>query len=218
MKRAWGIVAVVSAGLVLAGCSGGEPDEAPAASSSTTEEAKDPATEESPVGSEAEVGEDLEVPEGPWSPGAFQAYAPSGGALMIEIPAAEAPADIEAAREAVGAPPVVYIAVDVDNREGQQSVNMYEVNLYDPDGNEYKFVRAHNAIDEWFYDVGTDTNEQIDLYNLGVETSNAHRDDVAVSQRATLLLVGEEVPDQIADVQVYAEGAFEPSFAVPATS
>ncbi|SDF99735.1 hypothetical protein SAMN04487781_3244 [Cellulosimicrobium cellulans] len=170
------------------------------------------------MGSEAEVGEDLEVPEGPWPPGTFQAYAPSGGALTLEIPATEAPADVEAAREAVGAPPVVYIAVDVDNREGQQLVNMYEVNLYDPDGKEYKFVRVDRAVGEWFADVGTDTNEQIDLYNLGVETSNAHLDDVAVSQRATLILVGDEVPEQIADVQVYAEGAFEPSFAVPATS
>lgn len=213
MKRLWGATAAVIATMLLAGCgSEAEPDTTP---SLTAETRGTPVEEEPPAGSEAEVGEDAEVDVGPWGPGTFQAYAPSGGALTLEIPATEAPADIEVAREAVGASPVIYVTVDVDNREGQQIVNMYEVNLYDPDGKEYKFRNASTVIDEWYSDVGVETAEEIDLYNLGVETANNYRDTVAISQRATMVLIGDAIPDQIADIQVYAEGAFEATFAAP---
>lgn len=79
------------------------------------------------------------------------------------------------------------------------------------------FERVPWAFDEWMSEFPTDTNEQIDLYKEGVDLSNQHLDDVAVSERSTLVMIGDEVPEQIADVQVYAEGAFEVSFATPAS-
>jgi hypothetical protein len=169
------------------------------------------------AGEPSESGREFEVPEGPWEPGLYQAYAPSGAELAIELPASEPPADIEAYRLKIDASEVVYVSVDVDNRDGKQSVNMYEIDVYDTAGKEYTFSGVETLIGEWMDDVGVDTNEQIDLYNEGVDLSNKYMDDVAVSERATMVLYGTELPEQIADVQVWAEGAFENTFAVPVT-
>lgn len=200
--------------LVLAGCgAGGQSDDSgspqPLNSSAGVEGGQTAA------GDASGSGEGFEVPEEPWVPGTYQAYAPSGAELTIELPATEVPADIEAYRLKVDAPEVVYVSVDVDNREGEQSVNMYEIDVYDPAGKEYTFSGVETLIGEWMDDVGVDTNEQIDLYNEGVDLSNKYMDNVAVSERATMVLYGTELPEQIADVQVWAEGAFEKSFAVP---
>ncbi|MFD6176976.1 MULTISPECIES: hypothetical protein [unclassified Isoptericola] len=192
--------AVASAALIaLVGCSNDEP--APSSSGVV-------ASEPAPGASSAKTAPDVAAEDDgpPWPPGKFVASAPSGGDLMLEVPADSAPPDVEEYRKEIDGDPVAYIEVDVDNRDGTEYVNMYEVDIFDPDGTKYEFTNVTDAIDTWTEDLPYDTNEQIDVLNEGTDLTAKYEGGASPSERKTMLLAGEEVPEEIQDIQVYAEG------------
>lgn len=213
------LLTTVSATIGLTACSGDSPEP------STT------ATDETPTGGEAPAEGDMSVegdgdydgeppgggdepvdtddpyyvPEPPWDQGTFEAYSPSGGLITLRIPAEEPPEDLENLRKEMGGDPVAYISADIDNRDGESLVNMYELNLYDPAGKKYTFTTVHDAVDEWSDSLG-ESNEDIELYNEGIEVYEEYPEGVDPFERATMILAGEDVPDQIANITVYPEG------------
>jgi hypothetical protein len=57
--------------------------------------------------------------------------------------------EAEELRERVGADPVTYTTVTVDNRNGNTGVDMYELAAYDADGRKYSFKEVDRFMDEW---------------------------------------------------------------------
>ncbi|MGF0118732.1 hypothetical protein ACQFYA_20765 [Promicromonospora sp. Marseille-Q5078] len=209
------LLTTLGAAIGLTACS----EDSPEPESATTATAETPAEGDVPVegdgeydgeppggGDEAvDTDDPYYVPEPPWEPGEFEAYAPSGGVITMQIPAEEPPEDLENLRKEMGGDPVAYISADIDNRDGESYVNMYELNLYDPAGKKYTFTAVSEAISEWSDNLG-ESNEDVELYNEGIELSEKYPEGVDPSERATMILTGEKVPDQIANITLYAEG------------
>lgn len=56
--------------------------------------------------------------------------------------------DVEAYLDEVSGYNREYMVVEVDNREGSESANMYGVSVYDPEGMSYEFTKASNLVDD----------------------------------------------------------------------
>jgi hypothetical protein len=187
-------VLVLLAVLLLAACGDGGADEM------AQDEAAPDAEDESP-----EVADAM-------GPGTF-IFESMGAVGELEIPA-EPDEEIEELRELAGDDTVVdYIRADVDNREGEESVNMYRVNLYTPEGEELEYV----GVSEYVGDI-TPTGEDVpaEEYNRYVDAYNEHLGQAAQHERREFLLIGPEVPEEIRSVQVYPHGGFEVVHAEPA--
>lgn len=163
-------------------------------------------------------GELLEVDEDaingdPVAPGArFYGISENGGDFVIttQIDPVE---DLEAYREQAGGEPVGYMSVDVDNREGTENINMYQVAVYDAAGNEYIFTSADEVAGEWRELLGSDN---VDVYNEGVELSNKYLNQGASAhQRSTMILTGPELPGEIVAVVAMPRGIFETAPTIP---
>ncbi|MGP5921638.1 hypothetical protein, partial [Brachybacterium alimentarium] len=72
------------------------------------------------------------------STGSYFLEGSTGVQAIAEI-GAEAPSELEAMRESLGADPVTYVRFDVDNRNGTEEIGMYELTMYDAAGEEYRF-------------------------------------------------------------------------------
>lgn len=158
-----------------------------------------------------------------------------GAEISFELPANEDDPEIEELeqyREDVKADPVTYIVADVDNRNGQEHINMYQVEVFDEDGASYTF----GSVDEHFGDIMPETDwsgdaeestladgtvvpeqEGTELYNRGVDLTNEHLDGVDVAGRDTIVLVydGDDLPDEFTRVAVWPSGGFEDVDAYP---
>lgn len=152
-----------------------------------------------------------------------------GAEISFELPAdIDDPGieEIDQYREDVKADPVTYLVADVDNRNGQEYINMYEVDVFDEDGTSYKFSLLDEYLSEimpetdWDGDAeestladGTVVPEQegTELYNRGVDLSNEHLEGVDVEGKGTIILVydGDDLPDDFTRVAVWPAGGFE---------
>lgn len=129
---------IAVAAMTLAGCS--TPQEASESASATTSA---PTTTEATAETTATAAEESKsnIPE-PMPQGTFELITDEGTKFTFDLPTpASDPrvADIEAFRKKAETAPVSYIVADVDNRQGEESVNMYSVSVFDPDGKKYEF-------------------------------------------------------------------------------
>ncbi|EMY35636.1 lipoprotein [Arthrobacter crystallopoietes BAB-32] len=191
------------------------------------------AQDEAPVDDPAVAteGQALEPTQEIFGPGEFELTTADGAQITMQIPA-DPPADIEAFREEVGAEPVTYMTAQLDNRKGSTAVGMYQVTLYDPEGNTYVFEDASvSHIGEWgptytedyeyLLNDGTKLDESTgealssqstDLYNKYLNSGNV---DALAKGEAVMMGAFEEVPEEITGVAVQAYGMGEPEYAVP---
>ena len=114
---------VLAAGLALAGCSS-NPTATPEAPSETAMTSQIPSESPSPE------RVNLDEP--------FYVKTPEGSEIVVDF-SAEPPADIEEYRIATGTGVGTYATVDIDNRQGTEYSSVYQVTLYDEEGNSYPF-------------------------------------------------------------------------------
>lgn len=135
---------------------------------------------------------------------------------------------IEAYRKAAGAAPVSYVIASVDNKDGLDSVNMYNITAIDGDGNKYEFFRADQALSDWSPTLTTEgvyelpdgkklnETEGDALYRTGIDLYNANNDSVEIGEKATLILYSKsaKLPSTFTRVTGQPNGAGEPQQAV----
>lgn len=200
---------------VLTGC-GGAQDTPPQADPPPSETTSSAAPQESPTAEESPTPE-------VYSPGEFEVTTDDGAVIRMQIPS-DPVTDIEAFREQVGVEPVTYMTAQIDNRSGSTGVSMYEVTLYDPDGNSYVFQDASvSFIGEWGptytaegtyvlpdgteIDVATGdalSSQSTDLYNKYLESGEA--DPLERNDETVMIGAFPSVPQEITGVAVRAYG------------
>ena len=168
-------------------------------------------------------------------PGEYEIYSMEGAHIVFDLPSdpsSDELTEIEQYRKDVQADPVTYIVADVDNREGTDSVNLYEVNVFDEDGNKYEF----SDLSEYVSDIAPETdidgdsnayklqNGEIidgdtgwDLYDKSIDLHNEYLHGADVGERKTIIRVyeGDDFPEEFTRVAVYPNGAFEEAEAFP---
>ena len=165
--------------------------------------------------------------------GKFKLTTLSGADITFTLPTpASHPAvkAIEAYRVKAGGKPVAYLVAEVDNRNGTDSVNMYQVNAFDADGKEYTFSTITEAISSWSPSYGEDykytsaAGKPLDdatgdaLQREGVALHNEHLSGADVAEKATLILQSPttELPSEFTRVCVQPSGGGEGEDATPA--
>lgn len=113
----------------------------------------------------------------------------------------------------MNAPPVTYITGTVDNREGTEPIRMVAMSIFTPEGREFKYEEAFDYVNELREKVPTDAPLQ--QRNKYVDVANSYLDPVPPLAVKDFVLVGPEVPDQIAGITVAPEGKFNPVPAEP---
>lgn len=168
-----------------------------------------------------ETAPPVEVSPPPMGHGEYEFTDVTGAGLGVLTLPSEADPEIEELRAAVGADPVTYLTAEVDNRQGVDSMNMYQVAVYTPEGEELVFNGADAYLDETRDLIPADADglaADVDLYNQFIEVSNKHRDSASVGEKKRFVLVGQfpELPEEISRVAVYPNGGFDEVDAFPA--
>lgn len=214
--------------LLLAACSG---------ASESTDEPTDASSEvtASEVGDPGEEGgAEMDEENLVYEQGTFAAQNDTGAEFKIEIPA-EAPADIEELREAVGEDPVGYIKIEIDNTNGTENAGPSDVHLVDENGNQHSYTSAFVVIGDWGPSMRDDgpedvndgywyampdgseiTEDEYDALNTQAnDLYNAHLENDAMPRaKATAYYIGPEVPEKFLYVEV--QEAMVPYIAEPA--
>lgn len=185
-------------------------------------------TAESPAGGDPTPMDSMGVMEA----GEFETYSSGGGHIVFDLPAdsdSEELVELEEYREDVNADPVTYLIADVDNRNGSESINMYQVKAFDEDGNSYEFSDVSAYVSEigptytGDYEYVLPDGEVLDD-ELGFELSerntdlhNEYLDGASPAERKTMILVheGDDLPDEFTRVAVWPNGAGEEVEALP---
>ncbi|MFE5837218.1 hypothetical protein [Arthrobacter sp. NPDC056493] len=164
--------------------------------------------------------------------GKFQLNTQSGAKITFELPTPAtdpALAKLEAYREKTGGKPVTYVVADVDNRNGTEMLNMYQINAFDKEGREYIFGAVWHMIDLWKPTYGSDYKYTLPggkvlddatgdaLSNEGTELYNANLDNADVAQRLKIILASSDVdlPTEFTRVSVQPSGAGQGEDALP---
>lgn len=171
--------------------------------------------QDGPTGDAASASQAAATPEETtqtYSPGTFTFTTSGGGTGVLELPAPTVP-EIEELRQLVGGEPVEYITAAVDNRKGSDPINMYEVQIFNPEGRQYTYSGVDSYLSELRNRLPKDAPAE--TYNRFVDLSNAYLDDAAPLEVKNFVLVGEPVPTEITGVTVYATGVFDPVSATP---
>lgn len=225
------ITLIAATGIALTACGNDEPQNAEEAQQEYADQLE--AEGQDPM--EAEDDFNPMDGMGPMTAGEFETYSTEGAHIVFNLPADtdnEHIAEVEQYRDAAGIDAVTYLTADVDNREGTDSVNMYQVKAFDEDGNEYAFEKLDMAMYEWSpyrsYDIdneqfelpdGTPTDEETYL-QLDEQMSDITENlvtNVSASGRDTIILTyeGDDLPDEFTRVAVWPNGAFEEAEAYP---
>jgi hypothetical protein len=156
----------------------------------------------------------------------------SGTKITFKLPTPvtdPALAKLEAFRKKAGGKPVSYIVADVDNRNGTEPVNMYQINALDKEGREYTFGAVTDVLDTWKptyrndYEYKLPDGRVVDqatgsaLSREGTELHNSNLIGADVAERAKIILATTDVdlPDGFTRVSVQPSGAGEGEDAVP---
>ena len=230
MKTKTLITTLAIAGVALAGCSG---------TGSTEAGGKNvqPLFPDYDYIDEADVDDDFDPMDGMgiMEAGEYEVYSMDGAHITFDLPGDpedDAVQEIEQYRQDVQAEPVTYIIADVDNREGTDSVDLYQVAVFDEDGNKYEFSEVSNYISDiapetdWEGDDDTyllpngdrlSQEEGADLRHQKVDLHNEYLYGASAGERKTLIRVyeGDDLPDEFTRVAVMPNGAFEETEAFP---
>jgi hypothetical protein len=138
----------------------------------------------------------------------FELKTQSGAKIEFELPTPvtePALAKLEAYRKKTGGKPVTYVVADVDNRNGTEVVNMYQINAFDREGREYTFSAVRQAIEVWKptyrndFEYKAPDGRVLDhatgsaLNDEGSELYNANLNDAGVAGRAKIILASTDV-------------------------
>lgn len=118
----------------------------------------------------------------------------------------KAPAHLESLRLAAGAAPVTYVSVSLDARQATDGSNMYEMDLFDPDGNKYVFQSADTVIGEWADTIDMDDYA---LYNRFADAANDEPYYVDRAEKGTIVMIYEgtkKLPSEFSRVAVQPLG------------
>lgn len=205
--------------LLLTGCAGGS------APVSTT-----PATSQADVAGPTETA----TPTPTVLPaGEFELNTVSGAKIKFTLPTPAtdpALAKLEAFRKKTGGKPVSYILADVDNRQGTELVNMYQINVFDKEGREYTFSGVTDVLRTWEPRQGTDYVYRMPDGRVldeatgsawsseGSELYNANQNGADVAERAKIILASADadLPDEFTRVSVQPSGMGQGEDAIPA--
>lgn len=132
-------------------------------------------------------------------PGVYQAPVMGGATATVAVPG-QPVEDIEAYRQAAGVDPVGYLVVEVDNTKGSEEAMIFEAKVVDSEGKTYTYEDTSTAIWEW-------AGDNYDLLDKELELSEKYPYSVLPSAKATVPLIGPEVPDDIVSVFVEYEQA-----------
>src|SRR5690625_875657 len=230
MKTKTLITTLAIAGLALAGCSGTGSAEAGGKNIQ-------PLFPDQDYIDEADVDDDFDPMDGmgTMEPGEYEVYSMDGAHITFDLPANpedEALQEIEQYRQGVQAEPVTYIIADVDNRDGADSVDMYQVAVFDEDGNKYEFSEVSNYISDispktdWEGDDDTyllpngerlSLEEGSNLRHQSVDLHNEYLYGASAGERKALIRVyeGDDLPDEFTRVSVMPSGAYDEVEAFP---
>jgi hypothetical protein len=228
--------------LLLSACSGGTDDVTTGNPASIEEEAGADVDESDtwPI-VEDEDGNIVENAEG--ETGAFSlteepffASTVTGAQITMTMDAqpdaSEEIAWLEQYREDVGGEPVSYVLSDVDNRDGSDLINMYNISVYDEEGLEWACGSADDYVDEvwapvWMYgSTDRDEYESADGEPMDYDKAdeldsraNEHEYVTGVSpfERATMVSIcAAELPETAVAVEVMPAGIMQdPIYATP---
>lgn len=203
MKPAPLVLAAIAA-LALSACSG--PADAPAAApepssaSPTTESATMPATATSEPTEAADPQESSMIP----GKGDYEFQTGYGVVGTFTLPG-KPNATVERMRKMVGEKPIKYIDVKIDNRNGEQPANMYQLAFFDAAGKKYDIAHATEPIEVWRERYAS--TETPDLYNEFVAATNSMVESVDVGEVNTISFAYTgELPDEFARIAVKAHG------------
>ena len=132
-----------------------------------------------------------------------------GATGTIEIPGKPDP-EVEALRKLVKAPAVTYLTAKVDNRKGTEYVNMYQVSIYTPAGEELTYTGA----DEYINDI-TPSDAPSETYNKFIHLGNKLNDGADPLQVKEFVLTGPALPAEFSGVSMYPTGGYNPVNALP---
>lgn len=218
------LAAPAALAILLAGCAGSD-EPAPEADAPSEQEAGDPT-------------EAIEEDDGTFSLTDEPLFASTSTGAQITMTIGAQPDDndeiawLEQYREDAGGDPVTYILSDVDNRDGSDLVNMYNISVYDEEGLEWACGDAETFVNEawepvWLYG-STDKDEYESAagepmdYDEAEELSrraNEHEFSAGVSpfERAAMVSVcPSELPERATAVEVMPRGMVEePVYAMP---
>lgn len=160
--------------------------------------------------------------------GTFRVHTMSGAELEFDLPTSpdhEALQDITQYMEDVNAEPATFIVVDVDNRQGQETVGLPLIGVFDPEGNEYEFTSVSQYISEieperdWEDDAQQTLNdgtpisneEHFDLSSRGTELHNEYLHGIKAAGRGNQILVyeGDDLPSEFTRVATWPLGLGE---------
>lgn len=219
MKRNITLTFAVAAVLALSGCGGSH--DAPEAAPATTSAAAESQAAESTPADPAMCNDPSCDPNNGLFPvdGKYEFTSEYGTTGAFEFDSKAAP-KVESLRKAVGAKPVHYMTVKVDNRKGSEFANMYTVTAYDPAGKKYEYTGLSEVVGDWgptltineeyLMPDGTKISEARydELNSLSIDLENKQQHGVDVSEVATMTLVHEgNLPrDGFTRVNVQAHG------------
>lgn len=123
--------------------------------------------------------------------GVYQAEMYGGAVATVAAPG-EAPEDVEAFRQATGADQVGYLVAEIDNTKGTEEGMIFEARVVDSEGKTYTFTDVSTAIWDW--------DENFDYYDQEEAITEKYPYSVAPTAKATIPLVGPEVPEDIVSV------------------
>lgn len=222
MKKTAVISSTAIALLLLSGCSSESGEDE--ATESTTPSASETANTPEPSESETELDTDqIAADREAAYEGEVDLTAQAGEELWfgsdygtigkLTIPS-EPHAPSEELRESVGADPVTYVAIQVDNREGFEDSKTPIVEAFDADGRAYEFHPISEAYSEW---QATLPEESVEEYNVFVDAINGTTSNISIGQVAEVIMYSEEVdlPDEFTRVHVMAHGIMGGADAYP---
>ncbi len=178
-----------------------------------SEVAEQPATQAPAAAPPDEQAEAVEEPAPSpvvGGPGTYE-FEYLGTTATLEVPTATSDArlaDVEAYRQEAGAAEVSYVVADVDNTNGTENINMYQIVVVTEDGQQVEFGSLDPIISEW-RDLISPNGEDIDASNRGSDLINEHQVYLLPGAKESAILAAKEQIQSVARVYVYPAGGFD---------
>jgi len=132
-------------------------------------------------------------------PGVYQAEMWGGATATVAVPGTP-PEDVEQFRKDAGVDPVGYLIVEVDNTEGSDEALLWEARVVDSEGKTHRYEEVMTGITDW-------TGNNYELMDREMELWDKYPYAVDPTAKATVPLIGPEVPEDIVSVFVEDERA-----------
>lgn len=166
MRRSLAVLAA-SSFLALAACSG-SPAATPSASSGPVEGQPTTAASTPPVveGEPSETPRPTPTGNGLGQTWTFTSEGGATGTFSVPSRTNKLVERVEAERKRAGGKPFTYVLVDVDNRKGSDTVNMYSIEFVDQDGNQIESADLDDIMGKWrdkYVNDATKYNQIIEL-------------------------------------------------------